>query len=58
MISTSESQKLGIAWPTRASRLIALSTTEPSRIAAMMPSGMETISAIDEAGEPERQRDR
>ena len=46
MISTSDSQKLGIAWPNSASRPIALSIAEPSRIAARMPSGMARLSAM------------
>ena len=46
MISTSASQKLGIAWPSSATSAIAVSSSEPSRIAARMPSGIETTSAI------------
>ena len=46
MISTSASQKLGIAWPSSASRPIALSIAEPSRMAAMMPSGNGDGSAM------------
>ena len=46
MISTSASQKLGMAWPSSATSAIALSISEPSRIAARMPSGIDTASAI------------
>ena len=45
MISKRPSQKLGTLVPTRATVIAAVSTVEPCRAAAMMPSGTPSSTA-------------
>ena len=51
-ISIRPSQKLGTAWPNRASNLLKMSVAPPRRTAATMPSGMPMAKATKSPAAP------